>query len=194
MKVYWFYIPNLICYFRLFLVGYAIFTEELSLKIAALALSCILDYVDGLAARFFNQQSFLGSRLDLIADALTLLSMGYYAYTHSSMVWLKGLLLFSMSNDLVHYWVILFAFYRKETKVDHKKELRQNSFLARLYLNQPGLAISNILSDVFLLLCIYTPPATSSSVILLCFLGFLFRQTCLIDLMPRILRVSKLQL
>lgn len=191
MRIQWFYIPNLICYFRLFLVGYALFTEDLPLKIVALGTSCILDYVDGLTARFFNQQSFLGSRLDLIADALTLLCMGYYAYTQSSMLWFKGLLLFSMFNDLIHYWVILSSFYHKETNVDHKKELRQNSFLARLYLNQPGLAISNIMSDIFLLLCTYIPPAIYSSLTLLCFLGFLFRQICLIDLMPRILNLKR---
>ena len=66
----WFYVPNVIDYFRLILLGVVAFTFEDRpiLTCICFTVSALLDHVDGNIARWLNQCSRLGHHLDLVID------------------------------------------------------------------------------------------------------------------------------
>lgn len=67
------FIPNLITIARIILVGpvvWALFTEQFTLALILFAIAGISDGVDGLLARHYGWQSWLGSVLDPLADKL----------------------------------------------------------------------------------------------------------------------------
>ncbi len=67
-----FNVPNLICYFRLFLAGIAwLEWANPSIFIPLLLTSCALDFLDGIAARRLNQCSAFGAWLDVTFDNIT---------------------------------------------------------------------------------------------------------------------------
>ncbi|KAI4293271.1 CDP-diacylglycerol--inositol 3-phosphatidyltransferase [Pancytospora philotis] len=65
-----FYRPNLIGYVRLLLLLAGIFVEDTRF-LYCYAVSVILDYFDGMAARAYNEESKLGACLDMITDRIS---------------------------------------------------------------------------------------------------------------------------
>ena len=70
MKVF-FYVPNLIGYVRAaLLVACAVYFREEEIVQVLYSLNVILDGVDGMAARYFHQESRFGYCLDMILDRI----------------------------------------------------------------------------------------------------------------------------
>ncbi|KRZ79781.1 CDP-diacylglycerol--inositol 3-phosphatidyltransferase [Trichinella papuae] len=72
-----FFVPNIIGYIRILLIGLSCFYMSSDCVRAALyyLVSCLLDAVDGYAARFFNQNSRFGAMLDMLTDRCTTLCL-----------------------------------------------------------------------------------------------------------------------
>jgi CDP-diacylglycerol--inositol 3-phosphatidyltransferase len=66
------FVPNLIGYTRIILAGLALYFMSYHPKYCTLAyvISCLLDAVDGQAARYLGQTSEFGAVLDMVTDRL----------------------------------------------------------------------------------------------------------------------------
>jgi len=66
-------VPNLIGYSRVILAGLSLFYMPIHPKICTLlyGISCLLDAVDGQAARWLDQSSRFGAVLDMVTDRCT---------------------------------------------------------------------------------------------------------------------------
>lgn len=88
----WFTIPNLLSYFRVFLMFYAfwLFTVN-SDRLIFLLLTIVvvaLDGLDGIIARRFNQATEIGAKIDIFCDRLTELGYWYFfAYLGYIGIW-----------------------------------------------------------------------------------------------------------
>lgn len=74
--------PNLICYFRIFLAFYAFYqfsqdADQVKFLIFT-TLVIILDGLDGIVARKFNQCTEFGAKLDIIADRIIELAYWFF--------------------------------------------------------------------------------------------------------------------
>ena len=68
-----FYVPNLICYFRLLLVGIGCisFKQNAQIGIVFIWISGFLDIFDGYFARKLKQTTLIGEYLDMLCDRIT---------------------------------------------------------------------------------------------------------------------------
>lgn len=179
----WFYPCNLIGYARfVLLIGFFVFQNPL-LKLIAIAVSRLLDAVDGRIAAAMNHRTLFGSRLDLAADVSALAAMSFYVAYLNTHVILQILFVLCGLNDIVSNGLSVHLFYRNEKeKVDHKKVLIKLGTLLPLYYSKAGLAVSNILNDAFLLLTIYSSFAyVPQQLLYICFAGYLFRHLSHLD-------------
>ena len=137
-----FYVPQFIGYFRvlstLVSIFYAIHAvankgEYHKRAIVGYAVSFVLDAVDGVAARKFDQSSHFGAVLDMITDRCTtaaFLVILTWLYTEK---WQRLMLIIVLMLDVASHWVAMysslkFGLHHKETK-QNKKQF----FLVRWY-------------------------------------------------------------
>lgn len=124
-----FYIPNIIDYIRILLLGTSIFLKEKSFA-SLYALSVSLDYFDGLTARKFNQISILGGILDMIIDRVsTMVILSKIAVEQPK--YSPWCIFYSMVDFMSHFVFFLASVYSGK----HHKEMSDNIFLT-LYYNQ----------------------------------------------------------
>ncbi|KAI7869571.1 hypothetical protein BDF14DRAFT_1722541 [Spinellus fusiger] len=77
----YFYVPNLIGYTRIVLAASSLYYMPWHPKLCVLlyCISCLLDAVDGVAARYFDQCNRFGAVLDMVTDS------SHYMHMYSSM-------------------------------------------------------------------------------------------------------------
>jgi phosphatidylglycerophosphate synthase len=104
----YFYLPNLLCYLRIVLVGvgwyFALRGDSWWVGIS-LMFAALTDFVDGTLARRLHQQSAWGSRIDSIADQLLLASaIAWMFILRPGIVtqhpWLIGMAIFAFVADI----------------------------------------------------------------------------------------------
>ncbi len=158
------YIPNLICYGRLLLYFSAFVAHGLDhwLLCASLyTLAFVLDYWDGVAARWFQQTSRFGGALDIILDRFAttgfcvILAQLYPQWT-IVFIFLIGLDIIS-HHFLTHYCAL-------KGSEDHKKlAAKYNNRLMQAYYGKPNftrlLITGNELTFILVYIFYYTAPA-----------------------------------
>lgn len=105
-------IANLITLLRIVLVPaivWAILTNQTTLALLLFVVAGLSDAVDGTVARYFDQQSELGTILDPIADKLMLVSVFIsLAYLEAIPLWLVILI---VSRDILIIFGVFLAFF-----------------------------------------------------------------------------------
>ena len=105
-------IANLITLLRIVLVPaivWAILTNQTTLALLLFVVAGLSDAVDGTVARYFDQQSKLGTILDPIADKLMLVSVFIsLAYLEAIPLWLVILI---VSRDILIIFGVFLAFF-----------------------------------------------------------------------------------
>ena len=123
-----FYIPNIICYFRiLFLLAFIFFSdyEMYYYSIVCYVISFSLDFFDGYFARLLNQTTKFGMILDMVIDrcaTLSLLFVLYRLYNNSIFILICIL-------DVSSHW-----FQMKVSGERHHKDIdTTRNFILRFY-------------------------------------------------------------
>ncbi|CAM0136318.1 phosphatidylinositol synthase 1 (CDP-alcohol phosphatidyltransferase1) [Umbelopsis sp. WA50703] len=103
-----FFVPNLIGYSRIILAAISLYYMPIHPKVCVTlyCISCLLDAVDGTAARYFNQCSKFGAVLDMVTDRCTttcllcFLSNAYPSYT----LIFQALISLDFSSHYIHMY------------------------------------------------------------------------------------------
>lgn len=126
------YIPNLIGYLRITLLGMSFYymLDNHRLGIGLYIASYGLDALDGLAARMFNQSSLFGSMMDMLTDRVsTMCLLMTLGHLYSKYIFIIQLLLVV---DIVSHWLYFFA-ASIQGKKSHKSSSSETNKLMRLY-------------------------------------------------------------
>ncbi|KRX13363.1 CDP-diacylglycerol--inositol 3-phosphatidyltransferase [Trichinella nelsoni] len=133
------FVPNIIGYIRILLIGLSCFYMSRDCVRAALyyLVSCLLDAVDGYAARFFNQNSRFGAMLDMLTDRCTTLCL-LFVLCH---FYPNLILLFQMigSIDIASHWLHMHWFIEENYYNDisggksHKTVTEDTHWLLKFY-------------------------------------------------------------
>lgn len=174
---YW-YVPNIICYLRamLILIPLATAMHYPLITLAACIISMGLDTVDGVIARWLNQESQLGQLLDYAIDRSSVaICCVILAVLIPSYWWLFALtLLLDLSSHFAHLYGTVFS-KEKHHKTTSKQ---QNSFIQAYYGKRIVMFFACASHD-FLLAAIYVDHffhAFWSVILILLFIpGFLFK-------------------
>ncbi|CAH8461355.1 unnamed protein product [Schistosoma mattheei] len=130
------FIPNILGYIRIVLLFQACYFMKTNCELTLLTyiISCLLDAVDGCAARALNQSTKFGAMLDMIVDrcsTMCLLACLTYFYP-SYMLFFQ----FSMIVDIASHWLHLHSSVLSG-KSSHKFiDLKANRFLKLYYTNR----------------------------------------------------------
>ncbi|OBT82504.1 hypothetical protein VE02_09133 [Pseudogymnoascus sp. 03VT05] len=145
-----FFWPNIIGYARIILALSALYYMPLHPRTCTLlyGISCLLDALDGYAARYFNQSTRFGAVLDMVTDRCTtacLLVFLASAFPRWSIVF-QGLI----SLDLASHYMHMYATLVTGAGESHKNVDRSRSFILNLYYtNKMVLFIFCTLNEVF---------------------------------------------
>lgn len=127
-----FYVPNIIGYVRILLLGcsfYYIFDSH-RLALLLYGASYSMDAIDGLAARLLNQSSLFGSILDMLTDRVsTMCLLMTLGHLYSSQFLTFQLLL---AIDIVSHWLHFFS-ANIQGKTSHKSSDGETNYATRLY-------------------------------------------------------------
>jgi len=126
------FVPNIIGYTRIILAGISLYFMSYHPKYCTVAyvVSCLLDAVDGRAARFLDQTSEFGTVLDMVTDRCTTscllcyLSAVYPAYA----ILFQFLIALDFSSHFMHMYS-----YLKTGSRSHKQVRGDVSWLLSLY-------------------------------------------------------------
>lgn len=132
----YFFIPNIIGYFRFVLLIVTVFTfrDQPIITVVCYSLSQILDAFDGMAARRFNQCTSFGSVLDMVCDRASnavLLAICGFLYPEYSWFFFLDIIL-----DLTSHW---YQMYASLSCGEHHKNSTTNWKLLKLYYQKPVL-------------------------------------------------------
>lgn len=121
------YIPNLIGYSRIFFALASFYYMQWHPKYCTLlyGLSCILDALDGAAARKFNQASKFGAMLDMVTDRCTTSSLICYlcvAYPQWA-VFYQLLVSLDLSSHYMHMYAMLTTGSSSHKKVGNRSKI-----------------------------------------------------------------------
>ncbi|KAK9761406.1 phosphatidylinositol synthase 1 (CDP-alcohol phosphatidyltransferase1) [Basidiobolus ranarum] len=126
------FVPNIIGYSRVILAAIALYymPEAPILCVALYSISCLLDAVDGHAARYFNQCSKFGAVLDMVTDRCTTTClMCYLAQVYTS--W-SLLFQFLISLDLSSHYLHMYSSLSSGVS-SHKVISKKQNFILRAY-------------------------------------------------------------
>ncbi|KAI8378583.1 CDP-alcohol phosphatidyltransferase-domain-containing protein [Blakeslea trispora] len=126
------YIPNLIGYTRIILASLSLYYMPWHPKVCVTlyCISCLLDAVDGNAARYFNQCSKFGAVLDMVTDRCTttcllcFLSLQYPQWT----ILFQLLISLDFSSHYMHMYSSMIS-----GSSSHKKISEEQSWYLRIY-------------------------------------------------------------
>nr|CAG4708429.1 unnamed protein product [Naegleria fowleri] len=143
------YIPNLIGYLRVFLslLSFFIYESYPLTVICIYTTSFVLDGLDGIAARRFNQCSRFGAVLDMVTDRfstaalVTILVKFYPSYT-SYFILLNIL-------DFVSHWFRMYVSLVVGTKSHKDVDWKRSYLLALYYTNRTFMAILCVGNEMF---------------------------------------------
>ncbi|GJJ77821.1 CDP-diacylglycerol--inositol 3-phosphatidyltransferase [Entomortierella parvispora] len=128
------FIPNLIGYTRIILAAGALYYMPSHPKTCMFmySLSCLLDAVDGQAARYYNQCSKFGAILDMVTDrCATACLLCYLAHAYPEYALLfQFLIALDVSSHYMHMYSSLVS-----GSSSHKKISESGNFILRAYYN-----------------------------------------------------------
>ncbi|KAI1328049.1 CDP-diacylglycerol-inositol 3-phosphatidyltransferase-like protein PIS [Xylariaceae sp. FL0255] len=143
--------PNLIGYFRVVLAIASLYYMPLHPRTCSLlySISCLLDALDGYAARHFNQSTRFGAVLDMVTDRCTtscLLVFLSSAFPRWAIVF-QGLISLDFASHYMHMYATLAMGGSAES---HKNVDKSRSWLLNLYYtNKVVLFVVCALNEVF---------------------------------------------
>ncbi|KAI1124188.1 CDP-diacylglycerol-inositol 3-phosphatidyltransferase-like protein PIS [Nemania abortiva] len=143
--------PNLIGYFRIVLAVASLYYMPLHPRTCSLlySISCLLDALDGYAARYFNQSTRFGAVLDMVTDRCTtscLLVFLSSAFPRWAIVF-QGLISLDFASHYIHMYATLAMGGSAES---HKNVDKSRSWLLNLYYtNKTVLFITCALNELF---------------------------------------------
>lgn len=126
------YIPNYIGYLRVItaVVSFQLMKEHPIYCISSYSVSCLLDALDGHAARHFKQTSRFGAVLDMVTDRCTTSSLiCFLCVLYPSYVFVFQLL---VSLDLASHYMHMYATLQTGG-TSHKSIDKESNWLLRLY-------------------------------------------------------------
>ncbi|KAI9753435.1 MAG: hypothetical protein M4579_005155 [Chaenotheca gracillima] len=168
-NVFLFY-PNLIGYSRIVLALASLYYMPLHPRTCSLlySVSCLLDALDGVAARHFNQSTKFGAVLDMVTDRCTTACLLVFL----SSAWPRWALLFQglISLDLASHYIHMYAtLVMGGTDQSHKKVDETRSWILNLYYsNNKVLFVFCALNELFfiaLYLLSFSSPILSPSLL-----------------------------
>ncbi|ORZ16696.1 CDP-alcohol phosphatidyltransferase-domain-containing protein [Lobosporangium transversale] len=126
------FIPNLIGYSRIILAAFSLYYMPVHPKTCMLmySISCLLDAVDGQAARYYNQCSKFGAVLDMVTDRCTTACLLCYlasAYSSYALIF-QFLIALDVSSHYMHMYSSLTS-----GASSHKKISESSNFILRAY-------------------------------------------------------------
>ncbi|KAI9766894.1 MAG: CDP-diacylglycerol-inositol 3-phosphatidyltransferase [Geoglossum simile] len=128
------FIPNLIGYSRIILAGASLYYMPLHPRTCSIlySISCLLDALDGLAARYYHQSTRFGAVLDMVTDRCTTACLLVFL----SSAWPRWAILFQglISLDLASHYMHMYATLAMGgTGQSHKKVDESRSWVLNLY-------------------------------------------------------------
>ncbi|KAF2714884.1 hypothetical protein K504DRAFT_445813 [Pleomassaria siparia CBS 279.74] len=145
------FIPNLIGYFRIVLAVASLYYMPLHPRTCSLlySVSCLLDALDGLAARRFEQSTKFGAVLDMVTDRCTtacLLVFLASAFPRWSIIF-QGLISLDLASHYMHMYATLSM---GGSGTSHKKIDESRSWVLKMYYsNQAVLFTFCALNELF---------------------------------------------
>ncbi|RMZ77934.1 hypothetical protein DV738_g4183, partial [Chaetothyriales sp. CBS 135597] len=145
------FIPNLIGYARIVLAFASLYYMPIHPRTCSLlySISCLLDALDGLAARRYNQSTTFGAVLDMVTDRCTtscLLVFLAQAFPRWSIVF-QALISLDLASHYIHMYAMLHV---GGSGSSHKKVDEKRSWILHLYYtNRPGSPAYPKLSSIF---------------------------------------------
>ncbi|KAI1815728.1 CDP-diacylglycerol-inositol 3-phosphatidyltransferase-like protein PIS [Poronia punctata] len=143
--------PNVIGYFRIVLAIASLYYMPLHPRTCSLlySISCLLDALDGYAARYFNQSTRFGAVLDMVTDRCTtscLLVFLSSAFPRWAIVF-QGLISLDFASHYIHMYATLAMGGSAES---HKNVDKSRSWLLNLYYtNKTVLFVTCALNELF---------------------------------------------
>ncbi|KAI0809462.1 CDP-diacylglycerol-inositol 3-phosphatidyltransferase-like protein PIS [Xylaria sp. FL0064] len=143
--------PNLIGYFRIVLAVASLYYMPLHPRTCSLlySISCLLDALDGYAARYFHQSTRFGAVLDMVTDRCTtscLLVFLSSAFPRWAIVF-QGLISLDFASHYIHMYATLAMGGSAES---HKNVDKSRSWLLNLYYtNKTVLFVTCALNELF---------------------------------------------
>ncbi|KAJ9661525.1 phosphatidylinositol synthase 1 (CDP-alcohol phosphatidyltransferase1) [Neophaeococcomyces mojaviensis] len=164
------FLPNLIGYFRVVLAIASLYYMPLHPRTCSLlySISCILDALDGFAARRYNQSTTFGAVLDMVTDRCTtscLLVFLASAFPRWSIIF-QGLISLDLASHYIHMYATLTMGGSGQS---HKKVDSSRSYILHLYYtNRTVLFLFCALNELFfiaLYLLSFSSPLLSPSLL-----------------------------
>ncbi|KIW99399.1 uncharacterized protein Z518_11387 [Rhinocladiella mackenziei CBS 650.93] len=164
------FIPNIIGYTRIVLAVASLYYMPLHPRTCSglYSFSCILDAVDGLAARRYNQSTTFGAVLDMVTDRCTtscLLVFLASAFPRWAIVF-QGLISLDLASHYIHMYATLTM---GSSGQSHKKVDSSRSYILHLYYtNRVVLFVFCALNELFfiaLYLLSFSSPLLSPSLL-----------------------------
>ena len=116
----YFYVPNLIGYFRVMCAfyGYSVALKDYKMTVFIYWLSQVLDAADGFAARALKQSSTFGAVLDMVTDraSTTCLVVVLAKYYPDHLVGLTAL----VTLDLFSHWCVCASLHYVHNMLSHR--------------------------------------------------------------------------
>ncbi|RMZ91189.1 hypothetical protein DV736_g1589, partial [Chaetothyriales sp. CBS 134916] len=128
------FIPNIIGYVRIFLAFASLYYMPIHPRTCSLlySISCLLDALDGFAARRYNQSTTFGAVLDMVTDRCTtscLLVFLAQAFPRWSIVF-QALISLDLASHYIHMYAML---HLGGSGTSHKKVDEKRSWILHLY-------------------------------------------------------------
>ncbi|CZS89851.1 related to CDP diacylglycerol-inositol 3-phosphatidyltransferase [Rhynchosporium agropyri] len=162
--------PNVIGYVRIVLAFASLYYMPLHPRTCTLlySISCLLDALDGYAARYFEQSTRFGAVLDMVTDRCTTACLMVFLAS----AWPRWAILFQglISLDLASHYVHMYAtLIMGGSDTSHKKVDKSRSFILNLYYtNKTVLFLFCMFNEVFfiaLYLLSFSSPLLSPSLL-----------------------------
>lgn len=164
------FVPNLIGYSRVFLTIASLYYMPLHPRTCSLlySISCLLDALDGYAARYFNQATTFGAVLDMVTDRCTTACLLVFL----SSAWPRWAILFQslISLDLASHYMHMYATLSMGGSGQSHKKVDSNRswILHQYYTSKTVLFICCALNELFfigLYLLSFSSPTLSPSLL-----------------------------
>ncbi|KAF9965556.1 CDP-diacylglycerol-inositol 3-phosphatidyltransferase [Mortierella alpina] len=148
------FIPNLIGYSRIVLAALSLYFMPTSPKTCMVlySISCLLDAVDGQAARYYDQCSKFGAVLDMVTDRCTTACLLCYlasAYSEYAIVF-QFLIALDVSSHYMHMYSSLTS-----GATSHKKISETSNFILRAYYSNNNVLFAFCFADQLFFVILY---------------------------------------
>jgi CDP-diacylglycerol--inositol 3-phosphatidyltransferase len=154
-NIFLFY-PNLIGYSRVVLAVASLYYMPLHPRTCSLlySISCLLDALDGMAARYFDQKTKFGAVLDMVTDRCTttcLLVFLASAFPRWSIIF-QGLISLDLASHYMHMYATLSMGGQDES---HKKVDESRSWILKQYYSNNNVLFTFCLMNELFFIALY---------------------------------------